>query len=87
MRTISVVVITLNEAGVIRSCLQRLREAAALEGAVEVIVSDGGSRDGTAELAAEHARVVTAPGGRAAGLNAGAAVAGGDVLLFLHADT
>ena len=83
---ISVVVITLDEAPVIGRCLKRLRAAAA--GAdVELIVSDGGSADGTRDIAERHARVVMAPPGRAAGLNAGAAVATGEALLFLHADT
>jgi rSAM/selenodomain-associated transferase 2 len=51
-------------------------------------VVDGGSRDGTAELARPLAdRVLSAPRGRASQMNAGAAVAAGDVLLFLHADT
>lgn len=54
----------------------------------EVIVADGGSRDRTVALAAPHAdRVVMAPRGRGAQMNAGAAAATGDVLLFLHADT
>jgi len=53
----------------------------------EVIVVDGGSRDGTPDLARPHAHVIAAPRGRAAQMNAGAAVATGDVLLFLHADT
>ena len=49
---------------------------------------DGGSRDGTADLARPLAdRVLTAPRGRAAQMNAGAAAARGEVLLFLHADT
>jgi rSAM/selenodomain-associated transferase 2 len=54
----------------------------------ELIVVDGGSRDGTTALAqalADH--VFVAPRGRAAQMNAGAAVARGDLLLFLHADT
>jgi rSAM/selenodomain-associated transferase 2 len=55
---------------------------------VEVIVVDGGSRDGTPELARPLAdRVLSAPRGRAVQMNAGAAAARGDVLLFLHADT
>ena len=55
---------------------------------VEVIVVDGGSSDGTAALAPPLAdRVIAAPRGRAAQMNAGAAAATGDVLLFLHADT
>lgn len=53
----------------------------------EVIVVDGGSRDGTATLADGHAILVEAPRGRASQQNAGAAEATGDVLWFLHADT
>ena len=52
----------------------------------EIIVSDGGSADGTPELAASGATVVTGQPGRGRQLNAGAAAASGDVLLFLHAD-
>ncbi len=55
--------------------------------ASEVIVADGGSPDGTAEAAERAgARVVHAPKGRGAQLHAGARVASGDVLLFVHAD-
>lgn len=54
----------------------------------ELIVVDGGSRDETLALASPLAdRVLTAPRGRAIQMNAGASVARGDVLLFLHADT
>lgn len=54
----------------------------------EVVVADGGSDDGTPEVAArEGARVVTAPRGRGRQLAAGAAAAAGEWLLFLHADT
>ena len=54
----------------------------------EVIVADGGSADATREIAAPLAdRVLAAPRGRARQMNAGAAVATGEVLLFLHADT
>ena len=67
-------------ARVIRSC----REA----GPCEVVVVDGGSRDRTVEIARGEAdAVIAAPRGRAAQMNAGAAVARGEVLLFLHADT
>jgi len=49
---------------------------------------DGGSEDATAQLARPLAdRVLEAPQGRARQMNAGAAAARGDVLLFLHADT
>ncbi len=54
----------------------------------EVIVADGGSSDATCALChgwVDH--LVAAPRGRARQMNAGAALAQGDVLLFLHADT
>ncbi|MBI4352943.1 MAG: TIGR04283 family arsenosugar biosynthesis glycosyltransferase [Candidatus Omnitrophica bacterium] len=53
----------------------------------EVIVVDGGSRDRTVEIASRYARVLNAEKGRAFQMNAGAAAASGDILLFLHADT
>ena len=54
----------------------------------ELVVSDGGSVDGTREVAAATgARVVTGARGRGGQLNRGAAAARGDVLVFLHADT
>ena len=83
---LSVVVPTLNEAAGIEACLAAL--APLREHGHEVIVADGGSTDGTARLAAPLAdRVLEAPRGRAAQMNAGAGVAKGDALLFLHADT
>lgn len=61
--------------------------SAAVDG-VEVIVADGGSRDGTPErAAAAGARVVRSPKGRAQQLEAGVEANDADVLLFLHADT
>jgi len=72
-----------------------LNEAAAIEAAVlaargqadEVLVVDGGSQDATRELALRAgATVIDAPKGRAAQMNAGAARACAQVLLFLHAD-
>jgi rSAM/selenodomain-associated transferase 2 len=55
----------------------------------EIIVADGGSRDGTADVATSRAGVQLVEGaqGRARQMNAGARRASGDVLLFLHADT
>jgi rSAM/selenodomain-associated transferase 2 len=58
------------------------------ERGAEVIVVDGGSRDRTVEQARPLADLIlTAPRGRGSQMNAGAAAANGDVLLFLHADT
>src|SRR5690606_40772825 len=52
------------------------------------IVVDGGSDDGTPALAAAAgALVVAAERGRARQMNAGARLARGEVLLFLHADS
>jgi rSAM/selenodomain-associated transferase 2 len=80
---ISVVIPTLDEAGTIVATLRRLRE----QGADEVVVADGGSRDATAELArGEGVRVVLAPRGRGSQQNRGAAATTGEVLVFLHAD-
>lgn len=83
---LSIVVPVLNECRVIAACLARL-QALRTRGH-EVIVVDGGSDDGTATLArplADH--LATSPRGRAAQMNAGARIATGGVLLFLHADT
>ena len=83
---LSIIVPSLNEADGIAGALSAL---APLRGrGVEVIVVDGGSRDGTAARAQPHADlVIGAPRGRAVQMNAGAARARGDILLFLHADT
>jgi len=82
---ISIIIPTLNE----ERSLPSLLNAICQQGAdYEVIVVDGGSADGSAELARPLCdRVVIAPRGRAAQMNAGAQEARGDVLLFLHADT
>jgi rSAM/selenodomain-associated transferase 2 len=85
-RRLSVVVPALDEAAAIEATLRRLQPLRAR--GHEVVVADGGSRDGTAAAAAPLAdRVIAAPRGRARQQNAGAAAAAGDVLLFLHADT
>ena len=81
---ISIVVPVLNEAALIGPFLRHLRPFGP---AVEMIVVDGGSADGTLTIARPLAdRVISAPRGRAAQMNAGAELASGEVLWFLHAD-
>ncbi|MDI1238691.1 MAG: TIGR04283 family arsenosugar biosynthesis glycosyltransferase [Polaromonas sp.] len=83
---LSVVLPVLNEAGGLGAALQALAPLGA-RGA-ELIVADGGSSDHSAALAlAGGAYLVNAPRGRALQMNAGAAQATGEVLMFLHADT
>jgi rSAM/selenodomain-associated transferase 2 len=83
---LSVVMPVLNEASGIAEALGAL--APLRRRGVEVVVADGGSSDGTVALARPLADIViAAPRGRAMQMNAGAAASGGDVLLFLHADT
>jgi rSAM/selenodomain-associated transferase 2 len=84
--TLSIVMPVLNEAASLEAALTALAPYRAR--GVEVIVVDGGSSDNTAELARPLAtQVLGAPRGRALQMNAGAAAARGDVLMFLHADT
>jgi len=75
-----------NEAMEIEAALRTL--APSRRRGTEVIVVDGGSSDGTVELARPFAdRVIAASRGRSLQMNLGAAIAGGNMLLFLHADT
>lgn len=84
---LSIIVPVLNEAENIAATLSAAR-AACINVEFELIVVDGGSIDGTSGVAAASgARVIGAACGRARQMNAGAAAAKGDVLLFLHADT
>ncbi len=82
---LSVVIPTLNEVrslGPLLGSLQAVRARGA-----ELVVADGGSSDGTPELAKPKVdRLVSVPRGRAVQMNAGASWARGDMLWFLHAD-
>ena len=84
--TLSIIIPTLNEADRIDSLLASLQPLR--QQGHELIVVDGGSSDGSAAQARRGAdRVCIAPRGRALQMNAGAGIARGSVLLFLHADT
>ncbi|UCD10872.1 MAG: TIGR04283 family arsenosugar biosynthesis glycosyltransferase [Nitrospinaceae bacterium] len=81
---ISVVIPTLNEAKALPESLKAVH----CHRPHEVIVADGGSDDGTQDIARRAGcRVVCSPPGRAAQMNAGALAASGEVVLFLHADS
>jgi rSAM/selenodomain-associated transferase 2 len=83
---VSIIVPVLNEANSIVELLRSLDHLRTES--LEIIVVDGGSTDQTLALASPCAdHVISATKGRAFQMNAGAAVASGDVLLFLHADT
>ena len=83
---LSIIIPVLNEAAGIEAMLLRL--ASLRRDGAQLIVVDGGSEDDTAALAAAHVDIVLSSGrGRALQMHAGALAAGGDALLFLHADT
>lgn len=81
---ISVIIPVLNEAATLEKTFKPLQGAIN----IEIIVVDGGSGDGTREIAENlGAKVLTNQPGRAVQMNAGAAAATGEILLFLHGDT
>lgn len=81
---VSVVIAALNEETLLPKTLAAVRR----ERPHELVVVDGGSSDATVAMARAHdATVLAAPAGRAGQLNRGAAIATGEYLLFLHADT
>ncbi len=83
-RPVSVIIPALNEAAALPATLASLEAGRYLE----VLLVDGGSSDGTMAAARSWgARVVASPPGRGGQMNRGAALASGEVLLFLHADT
>lgn len=84
--TLSIIVPVLNEAATLPALLAHLLPLP--RQGCEVLIVDGGSEDGSANLAqCAGFTVLHAPRGRARQMNCGAAQASGDVLLFLHADT
>lgn len=86
MKSLSIIIPILNEARLVPSCLRALR--ALVGDKAEIIIVDGGSDDDSVVLAREFAdQVISSAKGRALQMNAGAAVAQGECLLFLHIDT
>lgn len=80
--SISIIIPTWNEAAHIAGTIARLRR----QQPREILVVDGGSSDATLEQAKDADRVLVCEPGRALQMNAGAALAQGEHLLFLHAD-
>lgn len=86
MKTLSIIIPVYNEAALIQERLKQLKKI--IDSTIEIIVVDGVSNDESLPLArALVDRVLTAPKGRALQMNAGAKVAQGRYLLFLHIDT
>lgn len=79
---VSIIIPTLNESAVLAAAIEGLRT----QDPYQVIVADGGSTDATHDAAKDADIFLEAPRGRASQMNAGAARASGDILLFLHAD-
>ena len=85
---LSIIIPVLNEADCLDGCLARLFAECPAEDGFEVIVCDGGSVDGSPQIASRYpCRVEHSEAGRALQMNRGASVARGRQLLFLHADS
>lgn len=91
---ISIIIPVLNESDTIGRLLEHLSDAATQKNISEIIVVDGGSDDGTREKTASYSTKLLLPivlinseKGRAKQMNAGARVANGSILYFLHADS
>ncbi|WP_040299256.1 TIGR04283 family arsenosugar biosynthesis glycosyltransferase, partial [Arcticibacter svalbardensis] len=84
---ISIIIPVFNEEYIIANCILNIRATCATD-QIEIIVVDGGSDDETFAIAQEYgANVVRGKKGRASQMNLGVAVATGELLYFLHADS
>ncbi len=84
LKSISVIIPTLNEESNIANTLATVMGF----DNVEIIVVDGGSTDGTVDIARDHnVKVMSGPQRKAVQMNLGSMVAGGEFIVFLHADT
>jgi len=80
----SIIIPTLNEARYLSETLAQIQQLSSHE----IIISDGGSNDNTLKIASKFTQnLIKGSAGRALQMNAGAQVATGDLLLFLHADS
>lgn len=86
--TISIIIPVLNEAEYIKKVLMSIFENSGSNQIKEILVIDGGSKDGTITIALEQgAEVIHSKKGRAVQMNLGAMKATGDLLYFLHVDS
>ena len=86
--TFSVIIPTLNEANTLETHLNALLDSIEQASPIEIILSDGGSRDDTLDIARRFPlKIINSAKGRALQMNAGAAAATAQWLIFLHADT
>ena len=85
---VSIIIPVLNEAGCLDQSLTRLFALPFVVDNCEVIVCDGGSHDGSLDIARRHnCQILACAAGRALQMNRGAEIAQGQQLLFLHADS
>jgi len=85
---LSILIPTLNEAALIGELVANLKRNSSAKNIAEILVIDGGSKDGTVAIAKKNgAKVLPSKRGRATQMNFGAQHAKGEILYFLHADT
>jgi rSAM/selenodomain-associated transferase 2 len=86
---ISVIIPTLNEAENLSVLIPHILKNSTEDQLVEIIISDGGSKDNTESLFNKTSKTLFLSGkrGRACQMNKGAEKATGEILYFLHADS